>query len=219
MKALFGASSIVLTIGWTAVIAMAQQQPAQRDMKNMPGMSQHDMQNRPGMTTSDSDKQKEASIQANLAKLSPEDRKVAQAQKFCAIQTKNRLGSMGTPIKLTIKGQPVFLCCNMCVAKAQASPDKTLASVADLKQEVEIDSNLATLRPEDRKLAEAQKFCAIETKNRLGAMGTPVEITIKGQPVFLCCEDCVAKAKAAPDKTLASVTDLIKANKQDEAKK
>ena len=196
MKAFFSLSSIALTFA-LAAIASAQQ----------------GTQSTPGVTMSQDDQKQEAKIQANLAKLSPEDRKLAEEQKFCAIQTKNRLGAMGVPIKLTIKGQPVFLCCNGCVSKAQANPDKMLASVESLKEETAIQANLGKLTPADRKLAEAQKFCAVQTKNRLGAMGAPVKITIKGQPVFLCCDDCVAEAKANPDKTLASVAGLIKANK------
>jgi hypothetical protein len=86
-------------------------------------------QHAPGTTVSD---QQESSIQANLAKLSSEDRKLAEAQKFCAILNKNRLGSMGVPVKITIKDQPVFLCCGGCVAKAKANPEKTLATVAEL---------------------------------------------------------------------------------------
>ena len=121
MKAFFGAGFIVLTITLGAIVCKAQQPPAQQGMQGMPGM-----------TMSQDDKKQEAAIQASLAKLKPEDRKLAEAQKFCAIQTKNRLGTMGTPIKITIKDQPVFLCCSGCVAKAQASPDKTLASVAAL---------------------------------------------------------------------------------------
>ena len=37
-------------------------------------------------------------------------------------------------------------------------------------------ANLAKLGEEDRKIAEEQKFCAIETGNRLGAMGKPVMV-------------------------------------------
>jgi hypothetical protein len=80
-------------------------------------------------------------------------------------------------------------------------------------QDSDVEANLAKLSPDDRKLAEAQKFCAIQTKNRLGSMGVPVKLTIKDQPVFLCCGGCVAKAKANPEKTLATVAELIKANK------
>jgi hypothetical protein len=75
----------------------------------------------------------EAEIRANLAKLSPEDRKLAEEQKYCAVNTDNRLGSMDEPVKVMVKGQPVFLCCGHCEKKALADPDKTLAKVAELK--------------------------------------------------------------------------------------
>jgi len=70
---------------------------------------------------------------ANLAKLSAEDRKLAEAQKFCAVQEGNLLGSMGTPVRILVKGQPVFLCCEGCTKKAQSNPDQTLAKVQAVK--------------------------------------------------------------------------------------
>jgi hypothetical protein len=76
----------------------------------------------------------EAEIRANLDKLSAEDRKLAEAQRWCAIQTKNRLGSMDAPVKIEVKGEPVFLCCESCRKKALADPDKTLATVKALKE-------------------------------------------------------------------------------------
>jgi hypothetical protein len=77
----------------------------------------------------------EAAIRANLAKLSPEDRKLAEEQKFCAVHTDNRLGSMGVPVKVMVKDQPVFLCCGNCKPTALADTDKTLARVQQLKGE------------------------------------------------------------------------------------
>ncbi len=71
-------------------------------------------------------------IAANLAKLSPEDRKLAEAQKYCA-EEDSLLGAMGVPVKIMLKGQPVFVCCKGCVEKAQEEPDKTLARVKELK--------------------------------------------------------------------------------------
>ena len=67
------------------------------------------------------------------AKLSPEDRKLVEAQEWCVISSDEKLGSMGAPIKLDIKGQPVFVCCKGCQRKAEADPDATLAKVAELK--------------------------------------------------------------------------------------
>jgi hypothetical protein len=75
----------------------------------------------------------EAGIKASLAKLAPEDQKLAEAQRFCAVEEENRLGSMGVPVKVMIKEQPVFLCCKGCVKSAQKDPDLTLAKVQELK--------------------------------------------------------------------------------------
>jgi uncharacterized protein (TIGR03000 family) len=71
-----------------------------------------------------------------------------------------------------------------------------------------VKTALATLSPEDRKLAEEQKFCAVQEGIPLGAMGTPVKVMVKGQPVFLCCAGCEDKANGKPDQTLAKVQKL-----------
>jgi hypothetical protein len=73
-----------------------------------------------------------ASAKENLAKLSPEDRALAEQQKNCVI-TDEPLGEMGVPVKIMVKDQPVFLCCKSCEKKALEDPDKTLAKVAELK--------------------------------------------------------------------------------------
>jgi uncharacterized protein (TIGR03000 family) len=72
-------------------------------------------------------------VATNLAKLNPEERKSAEAQRFCAVQEGIRLGSMGVPVKVTLKGQDVFLCCEACMKKAQSNPDQTLERVQKLK--------------------------------------------------------------------------------------
>lgn len=74
----------------------------------------------------------EAAIRAALAKLAPEDRKLAEAQKYCAVLDGSRLGVMGPPIKLIIEGQPVFVCCESCQEKALADPKGTLAHARGL---------------------------------------------------------------------------------------
>lgn len=81
----------------------------------------------------------EAKIQTNLAKLSPDDRKMAEEQKFCAIETDSRLGAMGKPVKIMLKGDDgqehaVFLCCKGCVKAAKANPAETLAKVKEMKE-------------------------------------------------------------------------------------
>ncbi len=36
---------------------------------------------------------------------------------------------MGTPVKITVKGQTVFLCCPGCEATIKKNPDKYLAKL------------------------------------------------------------------------------------------
>jgi hypothetical protein len=83
----------------------------------------------------------ESVIKANLAKLSPEDRKLAEEQKWCAIENDSLLGAMGTPVKVMIKDQPVFLCCKSCVKSAKKDPDKTLEKVKELKAKAAAEKN------------------------------------------------------------------------------
>jgi hypothetical protein len=75
----------------------------------------------------------EAKVRAALAKLDPADQKLAQEQRFCAVMSKHRLGSMGTPVKVLVQDQPVFLCCESCEEKALKNPERTLAKVRELR--------------------------------------------------------------------------------------
>jgi Cu(I)/Ag(I) efflux system membrane fusion protein len=175
-------------------------------------------------STPEDEEAQDRRARAELAKLGAADRKLAEAQKFCPVQRKNRLGSMKAPFKITIDGETVFLCCASCEDKAKADPKKTLAVVEELKKaksapppvptpedgkEADIRANLDRLPKEDRPLAEAQKYCP-ETDKRLGSMGVPVKVLVDGQPVFVCCKGCRDDALAAPKKTLAKVEELRK---------
>src|SRR5207245_208008 len=55
-------------------------------------------------TPEDADTQ-DKNVKEKLAKLSAEDRRVAELQQFCPVLTANRLGSMGVPAKVMIDGQ------------------------------------------------------------------------------------------------------------------
>jgi uncharacterized protein (TIGR03000 family) len=76
--------------------------------------------------------------------------------------------------------------------------------------ERDVADSLAKLAPTDRKAAEAQKFCAVQDTIRLGAMGTPVKLTLNGTDVYLCCEGCRAAALRSSEKTVQTA----KANKE-----
>lgn len=72
-------------------------------------------------------------IADNIAKLGEADRKAAEAQKFCAVQSSIKLGSMGAPVKVAVNGKDVFLCCEACKTAALKDADKTLKTVESLK--------------------------------------------------------------------------------------
>ncbi len=102
--------------------------------------------------------------------------------------------------------------CTKDAAVPNAQNDLSKASAPNSDKDAEIKSNLARLSDEDRREAEAQKFCVIEQNNRLGEMGAPVKILVEGQPVFLCCGDCKEEAFKDPKATLAKVAELKRAN-------
>ena len=62
-------------------------------------------------------------IAAELAKLSPKDRALAEKQKVCPVGGAP-LGSMGAPIKLTVEGRELFICCEGCEDAVRKDPEK-----------------------------------------------------------------------------------------------
>jgi hypothetical protein len=78
-------------------------------------------------------------------------------------------------------------------------------------KEEEIQAALSKLSPENRALAEAQKMCPVSNEP-LGSMGTPEEVKLDGQTVFICCGHCKKRAEQDPAKTLAKVKELKEKN-------
>lgn len=140
----------------------------------------------------------EKEIAAAIDQLDAADRDAARAQRWCPVALKNRLGAMGTPVKVELEGKQVFLCCEQCLKQARDSAKATVAKAEKLKK---ASAALARLPSADRKLAESQRYCAVQTKNELGSMGTPIKLVLDGEPVFLCCAGCKKSASAKPAAT------------------
>jgi uncharacterized protein (TIGR02231 family) len=85
---------------------------------------------------------------------------------------------------------------------------RTLASLT-VEQAAKVRNNLAKLSPEDRHLAEAQVWCAVDQESPLGISGPPFKMMLNGKPVFFCCKGCEAEAKAHPNETLADFEKLM----------
>jgi hypothetical protein len=73
-------------------------------------------------------------IQANLATLGPDDRRLVAVQRICiADGCGARLGEGGPPRKVVLQNQPVFLCCEGCAQWARAHPAEVLAKLHTLE--------------------------------------------------------------------------------------
>jgi hypothetical protein len=79
----------------------------------------------------------------NIAKLAPEDQKLAIAQRLCPV-TGEPLGSMGVPLKVELAGTKVFLCCKACVKRAEANVTKVLEAI---KKSANATSDRASMKP------------------------------------------------------------------------
>ena len=100
-------------------------QPSSGDKQGTPAQSTDhgDHSNADQDGKSDMDKMKEG-----LAGLSEEDRASAMKQHFCPVSGE-MLGTMGKPIKMSIKDQEVWICCSGCKENLESDPDKYLAKL------------------------------------------------------------------------------------------
>jgi len=67
------------------------------------------------------------------------DQELIKKQKTCPV-TDAPLGSMGTPVKVKVKGRTVFLCCAGCKAKLLKNADKYLAKLDKQSQKPDKES-------------------------------------------------------------------------------
>ena len=62
-------------------------------------------------------------MNAELAKLSPEDAATAKKQHMCPVSNE-MLGTMGAPQKVDVNGQQVWICCDGCRDQLLENPDE-----------------------------------------------------------------------------------------------
>ena len=73
-------------------------------------------------------------IAVNLAKLSDEDRLLAEKQEICVVGGE-ALGSMGAPQKLDVDGTAIFICCRACEREILTNKEKYIALVKGTESE------------------------------------------------------------------------------------
>lgn len=132
------------------------------------------------------------------------EKEVIAAQKNCPVSGKS-LGSMGAPIRTTVKDQDVYVCCRGCIARLQKEPDKYLANLryngARLAQNA------------DEKAWKSQATCPV-MESDLGEMGTLWVVRVRSRDVFVCCRGCIAKLQKDPAKYLAKLPPVKEAGRK-----
>jgi hypothetical protein len=110
-----------------------------------------------------------------------------------------------------------FVGCGSGTQSKQAAGTPPGISAPQLAAETDHSGGPA-LSAEDQALADAQKLCPV-TDEELGShdMGAPVKLIVNGEPIFICCKGCEKKVNADPDKYLAKVAELKKANASGES--
>ena len=96
------------------------------------------------------------------------------------------LGSMGTPVKVKIGEEELFLCCEACRKKQ-----------IDRAHWNTIHANFA----------KAQGTCPVMEKS---LPPNPKWTIVNGQIVYVCCPPCTEKIQAAPAKYITKLDELYK---------
>jgi hypothetical protein len=89
-------------------------------------------------------------------------------------------------------------------AKEQPKAAPAVPQADEQKTAAELPEGLKDLSPEDLAAVQKQKVCPVSGE-KLGSMGKPVKVTVKGQTIFLCCSGCEDDLKKDPDKYLAKL--------------
>ena len=111
----------------------------------------------------------------------------------CVVSGK-KLGEMGDPVIVQVKGREVRLCCPGCKAKLEANPDEYLKKI----DKAVIDK---------QKPAYPLDTCVVSGK-KLDT--NAVDYVLKNRLVRLCCKDCIAALEKDPAKYLAKIDEAAK---------
>ena len=111
----------------------------------------------------------------------------AAVQKICPVSGQ-KLGSMGTPIKVQTGKETVFLCCKGCMQRK-----------INAKHWAAIHANIA----------RAQTKCPVMQKV---LPKNPKWTIVEGQIVYICCPPCTKKITADPKTYLQKVDQLYTAS-------
>ena len=155
-------------------------------------------------------------VQVTVARLTEADRPLVERQRMCPVMEDSALGSHGTPIKLMVGNQPLFVCCEGCIGEVKENPrqylEKTAALVQASRQQRRPQVNVFWAVQNDDTAIRAQGVCPVMNQP-LGAHGRPLKVVIDGRPIFVCCQGCIDKAVQNRDFYFSKLADATDARR------
>ena len=116
--------------------------------------------------------------------------------------TDQALGSMGKPVVYGHQGREIRFCCAGCVEQFKKEPQKFI-------------DKLDKAMIEDQLPHYPLETCLI-TKQKLTAMGKPVDLIYKNRLVRFCCSNCVAQFKKDPELYMSQLNEATIKKQQDD---
>lgn len=118
----------------------------------------------------------------------------------------------GDPVKLMIGDRALYVCCEDCIDAVKQHPDVYYAKAQAVAgprpaQTVPPKDSVGPATAADEAAITAQRVCPVSNQP-LGAMGTPLRVTINGQTLYVCCKGCVSRVQQDPAKYFAKVKQL-----------
>ena len=115
--------------------------------------------------------------------------------------TGQALGSMGKPVVYNHEGREIRFCCSGCVGQFKKEPQKFVNKI-----------NQAMIK--DQSPHYPLETCLV-TKQKLTAMGKPVDYMYKNRLVRFCCSNCVSQFKKDPEPYMSQLNKATIKKQQD----
>lgn len=153
-------------------------------------------------------------------RLAPVERRVPVASgpvaEICPV-TGAKLGSMGPPVRITVAGRDVRLCCASCEAKLRQNPEAYLTpmprettSTNPFGLDVGQSAPPANLSPSPQRATAADRAAILRQGtcpvmgDRLDPQNEVWKVFVAGQSVYVCCRSCIRDLTERPENYLVS---------------
>lgn len=138
-------------------------------------------------------------LSVNVVPLTEADRPLIERQRICPVMDAG-LRDHGTPIKLLVNNQPLYLCCEGCIEEVQKNPQHYVNKLAQLAAAESVTPPAILInyaKESDRPAAMRQGRCPLSGQP-FGGPAAPLKIVAEGRELFVCCATCARELEQNP---------------------